>query len=176
MQYIQNFATCDRRVVYELQIRKNVSCFTLSCAEYMNQNGCSKSDMANPNYQHPGPPRSTLSIEALDETEEEYLNYFKEPAGATAEASASAAPTTTTTTTIAAPEYLNTSQNGLLSLSSSSGALMDQPQFNPQNSMDNPDYQQDFCPLALAKPKLNGHLPAAENVEYLGLAGPLEVH
>lgn len=150
-----------------------MSYVALSCAEYMNQNGCSKSDMANPNYQHPGPPRSVLSIEALDETEEEYLNYFKEPAGTAAGASASA----TTTTSPAAPEYLNTSQNGLLSLSSSSSALMVQPQFNPQNSMDNPDYQQDFCPLAaVAKPKLNGHLPAAENVEYLGLAGPLEVH
>ncbi|XP_031418769.1 epidermal growth factor receptor [Clupea harengus] len=135
--------------------------------EYMNQNGGSTSDMANPNYQHPGPPRSVHSIEALDETEEEYLNCFKEPAGAT---------TTTTTTTPVAPEYLNTSQNGLLSLSSSSSALIGQSQFNPQNSMDNPDYQQDFFPLAV-KPKLNGHhLPAAENVEYLGLAGPLEVH
>ncbi|KAL2097311.1 hypothetical protein ACEWY4_006518 [Coilia grayii] len=136
--------------------------------EYVNQNGCSASDMANPNYQHPGPPRSILSTEALDETEEEYLNCFKEPAGS------AAGPTTAATAT--GPEYLNTSQNGLFSLSSSAGsALTSRSQFNPQNSMDNPDYQQDFCPL-VTKPKLNGHLPAAENVEYLGLAGPVEVH
>uniref|UniRef100_A0A8C1MXT9 Receptor protein-tyrosine kinase n=1 Tax=Cyprinus carpio TaxID=7962 RepID=A0A8C1MXT9_CYPCA len=43
--------------------------------------------------------------------------------------------------------------------------------FNPQNSMDNPDYQQDFSPLEL-KTHTNGHLPAAENAEYMGL----EVH
>ncbi|XP_076149623.1 epidermal growth factor receptor [Alosa pseudoharengus] len=141
--------------------------------EYMNQNGCSTSDMANPNYQHPGPPRSLLPIEVLDETEEEYLNYFKEPAGATAGVTPTAPAETASP---AAPEYLNTSQNGLLSLSSSELGLMDQPLFNPQNSMDNPDYQQDFCPMVAVKPKLNGHLPAAENVEYLGLAGPLEVH
>ena len=147
-----------------MQVKYSVLCYIFCAAEYMNQNGGSTSDMANPNYQHPGPPRSVHSIEALDETEEEYLNCFKEPAGAT------------TTTTPVAPEYLNTSQNGLLSLSSSSSALIGQSQFNPQNSMDNPDYQQDFFPLAV-KPKLNGHhLPAAENVEYLGLAGPLEVH
>uniref|UniRef100_A0A8C2JJI3 Receptor protein-tyrosine kinase n=1 Tax=Cyprinus carpio TaxID=7962 RepID=A0A8C2JJI3_CYPCA len=40
--------------------------------------------------------------------------------------------------------------------------------FNPQNSMDNPDYQQDFCPLEL-KTHTNGYLPAAENAEYMGL-------
>uniref|UniRef100_A0A8C1ZMF1 Receptor protein-tyrosine kinase n=1 Tax=Cyprinus carpio TaxID=7962 RepID=A0A8C1ZMF1_CYPCA len=43
--------------------------------------------------------------------------------------------------------------------------------FNPKNSMDNPDYQQDFCPLEL-KTHTNGYLPAAENAEYMGL----EVH
>uniref|UniRef100_A0A8C6V2U7 Receptor protein-tyrosine kinase n=1 Tax=Neogobius melanostomus TaxID=47308 RepID=A0A8C6V2U7_9GOBI len=38
--------------------------------------------------------------------------------------------------------------------------------YNPQTSMDNPDYQQDFVPLF--KTHTNGHIPAAENVEYLG--------
>lgn len=159
------------------------SCSIFNCvSEYVNQNGCNASDMANPNYQHPGPPRKILSTEALDETEEEYLNCFKEPAGpsggATAAAAAGAAGAAAGTGTTTGPEYLNTSQqNGLFTLSSSDASALGvgRTQFNPQNSMDNPDYQQDFCPL-VSKPKLNGHLPAAENVEYLGLAGPLEVH
>ncbi|KAG9333786.1 hypothetical protein JZ751_010128 [Albula glossodonta] len=59
------------------------------------------------------------------------------------------------------PEYLNTAQPTL-------------PR-GLQTSMDNPDYQEDFFPVA--KPQSNGHLlPAAENVEYLGMtalqAGP----
>uniref|UniRef100_A0A9J8BIA4 Receptor protein-tyrosine kinase n=1 Tax=Cyprinus carpio carpio TaxID=630221 RepID=A0A9J8BIA4_CYPCA len=87
---------------------------------------------------------------ALDETEEEYLNCFKSPAAA-------AAP----------PEYLNTSHTQLLSRQ----PFFSEQGFNPQNSMDNPDYQQDFCPLEL-KTHTNGHLPAAENAEYMGL----EVH
>ncbi|XP_065126013.1 epidermal growth factor receptor isoform X10 [Paramisgurnus dabryanus] len=115
--------------------------------EYMNQNGSLMSNMTNPIYQHPGPPRTfTHSTSPLDETEEEYLNCFKSPIPATA------------------PEYLNTSHTQLLSFLSTHG-------FNPQSSMDNPDYQQDFCPLEL-KPHTNGHLPAAENAEYMGL----EVH
>lgn len=119
--------------------------------EYINQNG-SLSNMTNPIYQHPGPPRTLPhSSSALDETEEEYLNCFKSPV------SPGAAP----------PEYLNTSHTQLLSSHSFFGIHG----FNPQNSMDNPDYQQDFCPLKLKTHK-NGHLPAAENAEYMGL----EVH
>uniref|UniRef100_A0A8C2JIX8 Receptor protein-tyrosine kinase n=1 Tax=Cyprinus carpio TaxID=7962 RepID=A0A8C2JIX8_CYPCA len=78
---------------------------------------------------------------------EEYLNCFKSPAAA-------AAP----------PEYLNTSHTQLLS----SQPFFSVQGFNPQNSMDNPDYQQDFCPLEL-KTHTNGYLPAAENAEYMGL-------
>uniref|UniRef100_A0A671L546 Receptor protein-tyrosine kinase n=1 Tax=Sinocyclocheilus anshuiensis TaxID=1608454 RepID=A0A671L546_9TELE len=62
----------------------------------------------------------------------------------------------------APPEYLNMSHMQLLS----SQPFFSVQGFNPQSSMDNPDYQQDFCPLEL---KTNGHLPAAENAEYMGL-------
>uniref|UniRef100_A0A8C1VUB4 Receptor protein-tyrosine kinase n=1 Tax=Cyprinus carpio TaxID=7962 RepID=A0A8C1VUB4_CYPCA len=62
------------------------------------------------------------------------------------------------------PEYLNTSHTQLLSRQ----PFFREQGFNPQNSMDNPDYQQDFCPLEL-KTHTNGHLPAAENAEYMGL-------
>uniref|UniRef100_A0A672RKC4 Receptor protein-tyrosine kinase n=1 Tax=Sinocyclocheilus grahami TaxID=75366 RepID=A0A672RKC4_SINGR len=110
------------------------------------------SSMTNPIYQHPGPPRTLPhSSSALDETEEEYLNCFKSPAAAAA----------------APPEYLNTSHTQLLSRQT----FFSVQGFNPQNSMDNPDYQQNFCPLEL-KTHTNGHLPAAENAEYMGL----EVH
>uniref|UniRef100_A0A8C2IZ74 Receptor protein-tyrosine kinase n=1 Tax=Cyprinus carpio TaxID=7962 RepID=A0A8C2IZ74_CYPCA len=116
--------------------------------EYVNQNESLMSSMNNPIYQHPGPPRTLPhSSSALDETEEEYLNCFKSPAAA-------AAP----------PEYLNTSHTQLLSRQ----PFFSEQGFNPQNSMDNPDYQQDFCPLEL-KTHTNGHLPAAENAEYMGL-------
>uniref|UniRef100_A0A8C1Y257 Receptor protein-tyrosine kinase n=1 Tax=Cyprinus carpio TaxID=7962 RepID=A0A8C1Y257_CYPCA len=67
----------------------------------------------------------------------------------------------------APPEYLNTSHTQLLS----SQPFFSVQGFNPKNSMDNPDYQQDFCPLEL-KTHTNGYLPAAENAEYMGL----EVH
>ncbi|XP_048019191.1 epidermal growth factor receptor [Megalobrama amblycephala] len=118
--------------------------------EYINQNETLMSNMTNPIYQHPGPSRTIPhSTSALDETEEEYLNCFKSPAVA------------------APPEYLNTSHTQLLS----GQPFFSMQGFNPQNSMDNPDYQQDFCPLEL-KTHTNGHLPAAENAEYMGL----EVH
>lgn len=117
----------------------------------MNQNSSSVvSDMTNPIYQHP-------ASSALDETEEDYLNCFKNP--------------TTVTSPNSAPEYLNTSHSQPFSPFTSS-----QKQLNghghgyiAQNSMDNPDYQQDFFPLGT---KPNGHLPAAENSEYMGV----EVH
>lgn len=126
------------------------------------QNGTILSDMSNPNYQHPAPHRAA-PVGALDETEEEYLNCFKNPV-------ASSPPTL--------PEYLNTSQTPLNAsqtrlLPPSSSSL-----FRPNGHglighgiLNNPDYQQDFCPLGV-KPKTNGHLPAAENSEYLGV----EVH
>ncbi len=123
-----------------------------SFPEYINQNESLMSSMTNPKYQHPGPPRTIPhSSSALDETEEEYLNCFKSPAAAAA----------------APPEYLNTSHTQLLSRQ----PFFSVQGFNPQNSMNNPDYQQDFCPLEL-KTHTNGHLPAAENAEYMGL----EVH
>uniref|UniRef100_A0A672N7Z5 receptor protein-tyrosine kinase n=1 Tax=Sinocyclocheilus grahami TaxID=75366 RepID=A0A672N7Z5_SINGR len=113
--------------------------------EYINQNESLMSSMTNPICQHPGPPRTLPhSSSALDETEEEYLNCFKSPAAASP------------------PEYLNMSHMQLLS----SQPFFSVQGFNPQSSMDNPDYQQDFCPLEL---KTNGHLPAAENAEYMGL-------
>lgn len=118
----------------------------------MNQNGSAVvSDMSNPIYQHP-------THSALDETEEEYLNCFKNPP--------------TATSPNPAPEYLNTSQTKLFSPLTSS---LKQPNghmhgYIAQNSMDNPDYQQDFLPLGIEP---NGHLlPAAENSEYMGV----EVH
>ncbi|XP_077050866.1 epidermal growth factor receptor isoform X2 [Siphateles boraxobius] len=117
--------------------------------EYINQNDSLMSNMNNPIYKHPGPPRTLPhSSSALDETEEEYLNCFKIPP---------AAP----------PEYLNTSHTQLLS----SKPFFSMRGFNPQSSINNPDYQHDFCPLEL-KTHTNGHLPAAENAEYMGL----EVH
>ncbi|XP_066511540.1 epidermal growth factor receptor-like isoform X1 [Hoplias malabaricus] len=120
--------------------------------EYMNQkNDVVMSDMSNPNYQQPGPPHTAPSTAALDETEEEYLNCFKNPVALS--------PTTP-------PEYLNTSR--LLSPSTPSHFQPNGHSFNPQSSIDNPDYQQDFCPQG-PKPKANGHLPATENVEYMGL-------
>uniref|UniRef100_A0A8C6WZT5 Receptor protein-tyrosine kinase n=1 Tax=Neogobius melanostomus TaxID=47308 RepID=A0A8C6WZT5_9GOBI len=102
--------------------------------DYINQNGVS--DVMNPNYQHPGPPRGVLpTIFSEDDTESEYLNCFRpEPSGA---------------------EYLN-------QIPTSTPVS----KYNPQTSMDNPDYQQDFVPLF--KTHTNGHIPAAENVEYLG--------
>ncbi|XP_026137105.1 epidermal growth factor receptor-like isoform X1 [Carassius auratus] len=120
--------------------------------EYINQKESLMSSMTNPIYQHPGPPRKLpQNSSALDETEEEYLNCFKSPTAAAG----------------ALPEYLNTSHTQILS----SQPFISVQAFNPQNSMDNPDYQQDFCPLEL-KTYTNGHLPAAENPEYMGL----EVH
>ncbi|XP_076838213.1 epidermal growth factor receptor [Brachyhypopomus gauderio] len=137
--------------------------------EYMNQNGTVVSDLSNPMYQQPGPPRAAPST--LDETEEDYLNCFNSSAGV------SLSPASL-------PEYLNTCQASLISPGLTNHAWPDaQPNFlsnarpngngfiAQSSSIDNPDYQQDFCPLGM-KTKLNGHLPAAENAEYLGL----EVH
>ncbi|KAI5608840.1 epidermal growth factor receptor precursor, partial [Silurus asotus] len=117
--------------------------------EYVNQNGNgSVSDVINPIYQHP-------AREALDETEEDYLNCFKNPP--------------TVTSSNPAPEYLNTSHTLIFSPLTASKK---QPNVNgciSQNSIDNPDYQQDFFPVGT---NTNGHFPAAENSEYMGV----EVH
>lgn len=115
----------------------------------MNQNGSAvASDMANPMYQHP-------AHGTLDETEEEYLNCFKNPVLVTSPKSA--------------PEYLNTSHSQMISPLTSSQKQPNGHGYITQNSIDNPDYQQDFFPVG-SKP--NGHLPAAENSEYMGV----EVH
>ncbi|KAM9440269.1 epidermal growth factor receptor [Clarias gariepinus] len=118
--------------------------------EYMNQqNGADVvSDMANPIYQHP-------ARAALDETEEDYLNCFKNPE--------------TVTSPNPGPEYLNTSHSQLFSSLQMSKKQPNGHGYIAQNSIDNPDYQQDFLPTGT---KLNGHLPAAENSEYMGV----EVH
>lgn len=66
-----------------------------------------------------------------------------------------------------APEYLNTAQNSLPLVHS--------------DSLDNPDYQADFLPQAASSSgntaALTGNgqfLPAAENLEYLGLGAALQ--
>ncbi|XP_024291711.1 epidermal growth factor receptor isoform X1 [Oncorhynchus tshawytscha] len=137
--------------------------------DYINQNGVS--DMMNPVYQHPGPPRTLLPTISSDDAEAEYLNCYKNGA--------------------VGPEYLNTLQpsllspttsngisnglnptanghspisNGLLSPTSnglspiSNGGLHHVQKNQPQNSIDNPDYQQDFTP------SIKTHIPAAEYV------------
>ncbi|KAJ8378162.1 hypothetical protein AAFF_G00245480 [Aldrovandia affinis] len=109
--------------------------------EYVNHNGTTPSDVRNMNYQVPGLSRVNLSSSALDETEAEYFNSFSSVAEG--------------------PEYLNTAQPTL-------PHSHDQQRHSLQTSLDNPDYQEDFFPVA--KPDSNGYfLPAAENVEYLGL-------
>uniref|UniRef100_A0A3B4Y2L5 Receptor protein-tyrosine kinase n=1 Tax=Seriola lalandi dorsalis TaxID=1841481 RepID=A0A3B4Y2L5_SERLL len=60
------------------------------------------------------------------------------------------------------PEYLNTAQNSL--------------PLPIGDSLDNPDYQADFLPQATTATSLSGNgvfLPAAENLEYLGLGAAL---
>lgn len=104
--------------------------------------------MSNPIYQHPAGA-------ALDETEEDYLNCFRNPA--------------TVTSPNSAPEYLNTSKSQLFSSLMTGQKQTNGHGYIAQNSIDNPDYQQDFFPVGT---KPNGHLPAAENSEYMGV----EVH
>ncbi|XP_031164484.1 melanoma receptor tyrosine-protein kinase-like [Sander lucioperca] len=63
------------------------------------------------------------------------------------------------------PEYLNTAQSSLPLAAS--------------DSLDNPDYQADFLPSTTNSVPLTGNglfLPAAENLEYLGLGAALHVH
>lgn len=119
----------------------NVNAFL---AGYMNQNPIS--DVVNPIYQHPGPPRTLLPTISSDHTETEYLNYFKNGA--------------------AGPEYLNEILSPAVLPLTSNGTVHSIEKYLPQQSIDNPDYQQDFTPTF--KTHTNGHIPAAENAEYLG--------
>ncbi|XP_067385441.1 epidermal growth factor receptor isoform X2 [Channa argus] len=112
--------------------------------DYMNQNGVS--DVMNPNYQHPGPPRTFLPNISLNDSETEYLNCFRN--GATG------------------PEYLNELPSTAILPLTSNGTVHSIQKYQLQNSLDNPDYQQDFTPTF--KTHTNGNIPAAENVEYLG--------
>uniref|UniRef100_A0A7N8WM26 Receptor protein-tyrosine kinase n=1 Tax=Mastacembelus armatus TaxID=205130 RepID=A0A7N8WM26_9TELE len=112
--------------------------------DYMNQNAVS--DVTNPIYQHPGPPRTLLPNFASDDTETEYLNCFKNGAYR--------------------PEYLNEVPSPAILPLSSNGTVHNIQKCHLQNSIDNPDYQQDFTPTF--KTHTNGHIPAAENAEYLG--------
>ncbi|RVE68554.1 hypothetical protein OJAV_G00092810 [Oryzias javanicus] len=105
----------------------------------MNQNGVS--DVANPIYQNPKPPRFTLPTISSDDAESEYLNDFKN-----------------------GPQYLN--EFPPFTALPPNGVVHRVQTYQPQNSMDNPDYQQDFTPSL--KTHANGHIPAAENAEYLG--------
>ncbi|KAL6103913.1 egfr [Pungitius sinensis] len=127
----------------------------LPSPEYMNQNGVS--DVANPGYRRPGPPRAALPTISSDDAEAEYLNCFRSGPGA--------------------PEYLNEAPPPqppqapqaaplLLLPLASNGAAHGVRRYAPQNSIDNPDYRQDFTPPA--KTHANGHIPAAENAGYLG--------
>ncbi|XP_035489609.2 epidermal growth factor receptor [Scophthalmus maximus] len=111
--------------------------------DYMNQNGVS--DVMNPIYQQPGPPRTLLPTISSDDTETEYLNCFKNGTNG--------------------PEYLNAVPSLTILPRTSNGTVPIQ-KYQPQNSIDNPDYQQDFSPTV--KTHANGHIPAAENAEYLG--------
>uniref|UniRef100_A0A673BM84 Receptor protein-tyrosine kinase n=1 Tax=Sphaeramia orbicularis TaxID=375764 RepID=A0A673BM84_9TELE len=113
--------------------------------EYPSTSKLLMSDVMNPIYQHPGPPRSILPTIASDETETEYLNCFKNDSSG--------------------PEYLNEVQPATVLPLISNGVHSVQ-KYQPQNSIDNPDYQQDFTPTF--KTHANGHIPAAENAEYLG--------
>lgn len=117
---------------------------TGSLTDYMNQNGVS--DMMNPIYQHPGSPCSTLPTIPSDSAETEYLNCFKNGD--------------------VGPEYLNEVPSPAILPHTSNGTVHSFQKYQPQNSINNPDYQQDFTPAF--KTHANGHIPAAENAEYLG--------
>ncbi|KAG7229249.1 hypothetical protein INR49_012906, partial [Caranx melampygus] len=106
---------------------------------YMNQNGVS--DVMNPIYQHPGPPRTLLPTISSDNTETEYLNCFNNGTNG--------------------PEYLNDVPSPAILPLTSNGTVHSIQKYQPQNSIDNPDYQQDFTPTF--KTHTNGHIPAAEN-------------
>uniref|UniRef100_A0A8C7UHG7 Receptor protein-tyrosine kinase n=1 Tax=Oncorhynchus mykiss TaxID=8022 RepID=A0A8C7UHG7_ONCMY len=76
---------------------------------FLDHNGVS--DMMNPVYQHPGPPRTLLPTISSDDTEAEYLNCYKNGA--------------------VGPEYLNTLQPSLLSPTTSNDNPDYQQDFTP---------------------------------------------
>lgn len=117
---------------------------SLFLSDYINQNGVS--DVMNPNYKYPGPPRSILPTISSDDTESEYLNCFK---NGTVE-----------------PEYLNEVPSSSSFPFTPKSVARSMQESAPQSSIDNPDYQQDFTPTF--KTHTNGHIPAAVNTEYLG--------
>lgn len=100
----------------------------------------------NPIYQQRGTPRNILPTISSDDTESEYLNCFK---NGTME-----------------PEYLNEVPSSAIFPFTSNNTVHSIQKYQPQSSIDNPDYQQDFTPTF--KSHTNGHIPAAENTEYLG--------
>ncbi|KAL1006430.1 hypothetical protein UPYG_G00072270 [Umbra pygmaea] len=112
-----------------------------SLPEYMNQNGSRRhSDVFNPNYEDPSEPiwGSTCSSD------------LSPPSGYNTEVKVfSSLPHVPE-----GPEYLNTAQCTL-------------PR-SVYESMDNPDYQEDFLPQAT--PTTGHFLPAADNLEYLNLS------
>uniref|UniRef100_A0A3Q2ZKP9 Receptor protein-tyrosine kinase n=1 Tax=Kryptolebias marmoratus TaxID=37003 RepID=A0A3Q2ZKP9_KRYMA len=112
--------------------------------DYINQNGVST--VVNPGYHHTCLPRTLLPTISSDDTETEYLNCFKNG--------------------VNGPEYLNECLSPTACPLTSNGTVHDTQSFQPQTSIDNPDYQQDFSPTF--KSHTNGHIPAAENTEYLG--------
>ncbi|XP_041101235.1 epidermal growth factor receptor-like isoform X2 [Polyodon spathula] len=116
--------------------------------EYVNQNGRSLSEMMNPIYQDVLLPRSPT--ERAEDSH--YLNSVSN--------------------TVDNPEYLNTNPPVLPRPVFDNPRYCDQ-KFHHQTSLDNPDYQQDFFPLIS---KANGHFPATENVEYLGLTAQPKAH
>lgn len=125
-----------------------MACFSCCLVEYVNENGGGPLDMTNPIYQNPLPSSSTDPVVAPDEAEAEYLNCFK--------------------LELSQPEYLNVVQP-IFNKSQSCGQ-----KFGAQTSLDNPDYQEGFS--AFGRSRANGHLPAKENVEYLGLTVEAQVH
>ncbi|XP_061109560.1 epidermal growth factor receptor isoform X2 [Conger conger] len=121
--------------------------------DYVNQNGGSALAPVGSPYQRPTPSRCALPSMPSDEAEAEYLNCFKN--------------------SNEGPEYLNTPLSPVPELDFNGPRHCSQG-LSLQTSLDNPDYQQEFTPPV--KSRTNGHLPATENVEYLGLAVQAEVH
>uniref|UniRef100_A0A3Q2Y878 Receptor protein-tyrosine kinase n=1 Tax=Hippocampus comes TaxID=109280 RepID=A0A3Q2Y878_HIPCM len=98
----------------------------------------SASDMMNPVYQRPGPLRTPLPTISSDDADDSQYLNCFKNE----------------------PEYLNEFT------SRPNGELHAIHKYKLQNSIDNPDYQQSFTPSF--KARMNGHLPSAENAEYLG--------
>ncbi|XP_051944362.1 epidermal growth factor receptor isoform X2 [Hippocampus zosterae] len=95
-------------------------------------------DMMNPVYQRPGPLRTPLPTISSDDADDSQYLNCFKNE----------------------PEYLNEFT------SRPNGELHAIHKYKLQNSIDNPDYQQSFTPSF--KARMNGHLPSAENAEYVG--------